>query len=88
MTFKLPKGFPNFQKLFGSVESMNRADLNWLITIPSNGSLPFDGVCHSLIQWPNELHPSSKLSNSSCSLIKIEGYHNNAKQIEGFNKNL
>ena len=60
---------------------MNRADLNWLITLPADGSLPLNGICPSLIQWLNEPHPASKLPDSGCSLIGIEGYHQDAKQI-------
>ena len=71
----------NTQTLFGDIEPMNRAELNWLITIPADGSLPFNGVCPSLIQWLNEPHPAFKLPDSGCSLTGIEGYHHNAKQI-------
>jgi len=71
----------NFLTLFGDIEPMNRADLNWLITIPPDGSLPLNGVCPSLIQWLNEPHSATKLSDSGCSIIGIEGYHYEAKQI-------
>ena len=71
----------NSQILFGNIEPMNRADLNWLITIPADGSLPLNGICPSLIQWQNEPHPAFKLPDSGCSLIGIEGYHQEANQI-------
>jgi len=71
----------NTQTVFGNVESMSRGVLNWLITIPLDGSLPFSGVCPSLIQWLNEPHPATILPDSGCSLIGIEGYHHEADQI-------
>jgi len=71
----------NSQTFFGEIEAMNRADFNWLITIPSDGSLPLNGVCPSIIQWLNEPHPASKLSDSGCSLIGIEGYHYDVRKI-------
>ena len=35
----------------GNMEPMMRGALNWLITIPQDGSLPLDGVAPTLIQW-------------------------------------
>jgi hypothetical protein len=71
----------NSQIFFGEIEAMNRAGLNWLITIPFDGSLLFNGVCPSLIQWLNEPHPANKLPDTGCSLIGIEGYHHEARHI-------
>jgi len=71
----------NSRALFGDIVPMNRADLNWLITIPDDGSLPCSGICPSLIQWLNEPHPALNLHDSGRSLIGIEGYHQEAKQI-------
>ena len=78
---------------FGNIEPMNRSDFNWLITIPPDGSLPCHGIAPSLIQWLSETHPSSKLPDSGCSLIRIEGFHQKNKIINetlesiGFNGN-
>ena len=83
----------NSSLTFGNIETMNRADLNWLITIPADGGLPYDGIAPSLIQWSNELHPASKLSDVGCLLASIEGFHPSAKTINdalnsiGFNGN-
>jgi len=66
---------------FGNIEAMNRSELNWLITIQADGSLPCDGVAPSLIQWINEPHPASKLTDAGCLLIRIEGFHPNATAI-------
>jgi hypothetical protein len=66
---------------FGNIEAMNRADLNWLITIPADGSLPCDGIAPSLIQWMNEPHPASRIPYGGCSLIRIEAFHPDATAI-------
>ena len=66
----------------GEVESMQRGDLNWLITIPPDGSFPFDGVAPVLIQWQGDSHPAQRLISSGCSLVRLEGYHAEAKTIE------
>jgi len=65
----------------GDIETMSRADLNWLITIPTDGSLPCDGIAPSLIQWLNMAHPATKLADSGCSLVSIEGFHPKAETI-------
>jgi hypothetical protein len=78
---------------FGDIEPMNRSDFDWLITIRPDGSLPCHGIAPSLIQWLSERHPSSKLPDSGCSLIRIEGFHQENKIINetlqsiGFNGN-
>jgi hypothetical protein len=67
----------------GEIESMSRGQFNWLITIPADGSLPFQGIAPSLIQWLNEHHPVDKLPDSGCSLIRLEGFHPDADKIAG-----
>jgi hypothetical protein len=83
----------NSQLEFGNIEPMIRSDLNWLITIPPDGSLPCHGIAPSLIQWLSETPSFSKLPDSGCSLICIEGFHqkneiiNETLQSIGFNGN-
>lgn len=66
---------------FGNIENMNRADINWLITVPSDGSLPCDGVAPSLIQWQSIIHPAAKLPDLGYSLLRLEGCHQKAEAI-------
>ena len=54
----------------GSIEPMRRASLNWLITIPQDGSLPLHGIAPTLIQWQNGPHPASNLQDQGCSLVR------------------
>lgn len=65
----------------GVVEAMSRGQMNWLITIPSDGSLPLHGVAPALIQWPADVHPASNLPESGCSLLRLEGFHPEAERI-------
>ena len=59
----------------GGVEAMNRGDLEWLITIPSDGNLLLDGVAPALIQWPSGRHPASQLRDVGCNLLRLEAHH-------------
>jgi hypothetical protein len=65
----------------GDVEPMSRGQINWLITIPRDGSLPLHGVAPTLIQWPAGIHPSSTLRESGCVLMKLEGFHPEANTV-------
>jgi len=65
----------------GNVEPMSRAELNWLITIRSDGGLPFDGVAPALIEWGTETHPAKRLREASCSFVKLEAFHPEAQRI-------
>ena len=59
----------------GSVEPMSRGKLDWLITIPGDGSMPLEGVAPSLIQWPGRTHPADALEDTGCRLLRLEGFH-------------
>jgi hypothetical protein len=65
----------------GKVEPMSRGPLNWLISIPEDGSLPFDGIAPTLIQWHTDRHPASGMPDLGCSLIRLEGVHPQADRI-------
>jgi hypothetical protein len=65
----------------GKVEPMSRGALNWLISIPEDGSLPLDGIAPALIQWHTERHPAAGMPDLGCSLIRLEGFHPQADRI-------
>ena len=67
----------------GSVTPMSRGDLNWLITIPDDGSLPMDGVAPTLIEWKTPTHPAAAMQDTGCFLVKLEGFHPEAERITG-----
>jgi len=65
----------------GDIETMSRGALHWQITIPADGSLPFDGTAPSLIEWSSENHPAESLQDAGCSLLRLEAYHPAAPEI-------
>lgn len=67
---------------FGAIEPMSRSHLNWLITIPPDGSLPLSGICPTLLQWQSEPHPATMLREEGCSLVRLEGYHPKAEKLQ------
>ena len=67
--------------IHGEIEAMSRGDLNWLISIAEDGSMPFDGVAPSLIQWQSPQHPASRLEDRGCSLVSLKGFHPDAARL-------
>jgi hypothetical protein len=67
----------------GVVEPMSRDGLNWLMTIALDGSLPLGGVAPTLIEWPAGTHPTSKMPDMGCSLVRLEGFHPDAEKVRG-----
>lgn len=65
----------------GVVEEMSRGTLEWQITIPPDGRLPFHGIAPAVIQWKDDVHPASKLGESFVSLLQLVGRHPAAQQI-------
>jgi hypothetical protein len=65
----------------GAIEPMSRGPLNWLITIPQDGSLPLDGIAPALIQWHTDEHPARRMQDMGCSLVRLRGFHPEADRI-------
>jgi Glyoxalase-like domain len=59
----------------GEIDAMSRGDLRWSITVPKDGSLPFNGVAPTLIQWHTPDHPAGRLADSGCELVELLGVH-------------
>ena len=74
--------------IHGEIATMSRGDLNWLISIPEDGSMPFDGVAPSLIQWQSPQHPASRLEDRGCSLVSLKGFHPDAARINDLLRHL
>jgi hypothetical protein len=58
----------------GDVKTMSRGELEWLIAIPTDGTLASAGVMPALIQWLNDPHPAQQLEDSGCALESLRGY--------------
>ncbi len=65
----------------GDVQAMTRANLDWLITIPEDGSLALQGAAPGLIQWNVPMHPANGMPDSGCSLIRLEAFHPEAEKL-------
>lgn len=59
----------------GMAEPMSRGGLEWLVSIPKDGSLPLGGAAPALIQWQTEVHPAKGMQDKGCRLVKLELLH-------------
>lgn len=65
----------------GNIEPMSRGAFNWLITIPSDGSVPLDGIGPALIEWHADTHPASRLEDRGLSLRRLELHHPEPERV-------
>lgn len=65
----------------GVVAPMSRGELNWLITVTDDGSLPLAGIAPILIQWHTPTHPSANMRDSDCRLLRLELEHPEAERV-------
>ncbi|WP_108815257.1 VOC family protein [Loktanella sp. Alg231-35] len=66
----------------GTPQALTRGDLSWQITVPDDGSLPYDGAFPTLIKWAKGTHhPADRLPTSGCRLIGLEVTHPLAEQL-------
>ncbi len=59
----------------GVAMPMARAHLQWLISIPEDGSLPLGGAGPTLIEWQTPSHPAQSLHDLGCQLLSLELQH-------------
>ena len=59
----------------GDVVPMTRGDRHWRITVPADGHLPGRGLVPTLIQWPDERHPTDALPEHGLTLLALAGEH-------------
>lgn len=67
----------------GSIMDLRRGDLDWRITIPDSGILPFDGIAPALIQWTGTAHPAARLPDAGCRLRMLTVRHPDADALAG-----
>jgi Glyoxalase-like domain len=65
----------------GEVVKVGRGKLEWLISVPPDGSMPFDGAFPTILQWPAGPHPASQMPDLGCSLVRLEIEHPDAALI-------
>lgn len=66
----------------GPAEPMTRGDLEWLISIPGDGSLPLGGAAPALIQWKTGIHPASRMQEKGCRLVELKLLHPEPKRLQ------
>jgi len=71
----------NCSEPLGEIKSMSRGDLNWLITIPPDGTITLHGGAPALIQWQVESHPASRLIDHGFSLSKLQIFHPDPERL-------
>jgi len=74
-TADIRKSVAEAPEALGLVEPMSRGNLEWLMSIPEDGSLPLGGVAPTLIQWPASTHPAGGLQDQGCQLVALELLH-------------
>ena len=58
----------------GPITPMSRGSLEWLITIPQDGSLAMQGAAPSMIEWKDQ-HPVDSMPASGCELRSLDLNH-------------
>lgn len=63
----------------GPPMALTRGDLNWQITVPKDGSLPYAGAYPTLIEWAKGTHhPADRLPDSGVRLTRWDISHPDA----------
>lgn len=50
----------------GEAVPLTRGSLAWLISVPRDGSMPFEGAFPTFIEWPAGPHPASSMADLGC----------------------
>lgn len=66
---------------FGEILTMTRGDLQWMVTVPRDGSIPGRGFLPHVIQWKTDLHPSCNMPHLGCSLVKLNIFHQYSRRF-------
>jgi hypothetical protein len=61
--------------------TVTRGHLEWLITVPPDGTMPFGGAFPTLIEWPEGPHPASRMPDLGYALVAFEIRHPAADTI-------
>ena len=65
----------------GLVRTLSRGALHWKIALPEGGTLAFDGVMPTLVQWQGSVHPCDTLEDRGCELGFLSLGHPSAVDI-------
>ncbi len=65
----------------GTPTDLQRGDFRWSMAVPATGKLPYDGAFPALIRWHGTLHPTHRLPESHCRLIRLTITHPQADAL-------
>jgi catechol 2,3-dioxygenase-like lactoylglutathione lyase family enzyme len=65
----------------GRIQEFSGGALRWRMALPEGGSLAFDGVIPTLIQWLDGVHPCDRLEDRGCELVSLELRHPSSADI-------
>ena len=75
-TTDLTEALQSLPLSIGRKTRITRGDLEWHISVPEDGSLPYDGAFPVLIEWPSaRVHPASNMADLGCRLDALEITH-------------
>jgi glyoxalase-like protein len=59
----------------GALETLQRGDFRWRMTIPADGHLPARGLVPTLIEWSGTRHPCDTLPAAGVELVALAAEH-------------
>lgn len=59
----------------GSVQQAERGDLRWKVALTDDGRLSAGGFFPLCIQWQTDFHPSTRMADLGCRLVKLDLVH-------------
>ncbi|RLQ89372.1 VOC family protein [Notoacmeibacter ruber] len=66
----------------GAPMTVSRGALTWQITVPDDGSMPFEGAFPTIIQWPDGKVPGAAMADRGCRLSQLVVTHPLAGYVE------
>jgi hypothetical protein len=64
------------------VRPMQRDALRWRFAFTDDGSMPGDGLIPHLIQWDGRIHPTQKMQDAGCRLLRLDGAHSDSVYVK------
>ncbi|MFD1341846.1 VOC family protein [Litorisediminicola beolgyonensis] len=65
----------------GRPVELSRGTLEWIMAVPEDGQLPYDGLFPALIQWLSPVPPGTTLNGSGWRLTGLEIRHPEARSL-------
>lgn len=80
-TSDITSALAKIPQVAGPAITVTRGNLEWLISVLPDGSMPFGGAFPTLIEWPEGPHPASRMPDLGCALVAFEIRHPAADTI-------